>query len=103
MPPDSPNPSVSRGSALVERGIAHFLVDADCVGDACLGAGQRMGEAGVTNAICVNQEVDNAALDERCRGFTDGLGESGGTAEVVQVDLNNPTEVAVTRRSGVER
>src|SRR5918998_3647063 len=60
--------------------------------EAGLGAGQRMGEAGVTNAICVNQEVGNAALDERCRGFTDGLGETGGTVEVVQVDLNNPTE-----------
>ena len=60
--------------------------------EAGLGAGQRMGEAGVTKAICVNQEVGNAALDERCRGFTDGLGKSGGTAEVVQVDLNNPTE-----------
>ena len=71
--------------------------------EAGLGAGQRMGEAGVTNAICVNQEVGNAALDERCRGFTDGLGESGGTVEVVQVDLNNPTEVAVARRSGPER
>ena len=31
--------------------------------EAGLGAGQRMGEAGVTNAICVNQEVGNAALD----------------------------------------
>ena len=60
--------------------------------EAGLGAGQRMGEAGVTNALCVNQEVGNAALDERCRGFTDGLGESGGTVEVLQVDLNNPAE-----------
>src|SRR5215210_6685365 len=60
--------------------------------EAGVGAGQRMGEAGVTTALCVNQEVGNAALDERCRGFTDGLAESGGTVEVVQVDLNNPTE-----------
>jgi simple sugar transport system substrate-binding protein len=57
-----------------------------------VGGGQRMGEAGVTTALCVNQEVGNVALDERCRGFTDGLAESGGTAEVVQTDLNNPTE-----------
>src|SRR6185436_6341218 len=35
--------------------------------EAGLGAGERMGEAGVTKAICVNQEVGNAALDERCR------------------------------------
>ncbi len=60
--------------------------------EAGVGAGQRMGEAGVTNAICVNQEVGNVSLDERCRGFTDGLAESGGTVEVLQIDLSNPTE-----------
>src|SRR5215207_4682307 len=60
--------------------------------EAGVGGGQRMGEAGVTTALCVNQEGGNVALDDRCRGFTDGLGESGGTVEVVQVNLNNPTE-----------
>jgi simple sugar transport system substrate-binding protein len=60
--------------------------------EAGVGGGQRMGEAGVTTALCVNQEVGNVALDDRCRGFTDGLAESGGTVEVVQVDLNNPAE-----------
>ena len=39
--------------------------------EAGLGAGERMGEAGVKNALCVNQEVGNAALDQRCKGFTD--------------------------------
>ena len=38
------------------------------------GAGQRMAEAGVTNTLCVNQEVGNQALDQRCEGFADGLG-----------------------------
>jgi len=60
--------------------------------EAGVGGGQRMGEVGVTTALCVNQEVGNVALDDRCRGFTDGLAESGGTVEVVQVDLNNPAE-----------
>ncbi len=60
--------------------------------EAGFGAGQRMGEAGVTTALCVNQEVGNVALDDRCRGFSDGLAELGGTVEVVEVDLNNPTE-----------
>jgi len=60
--------------------------------EAGVGAGQRMGEAGVTTALCVNQEVGNVALDDRCRGFTDGLAESGGTVEVLIVDLNNPAE-----------
>jgi simple sugar transport system substrate-binding protein len=59
--------------------------------EAGLGAGQRMGEAGVTTAMCVNQEVGNVALDQRCQGFTDGLAESGGTVEVLAVDLTDPT------------
>lgn len=59
--------------------------------EAGLGAGQRMGEAGVTKAICVNQEVGNVALDLRCQGFADGLAESGGTSEVLAVNLADPT------------
>lgn len=75
--------------------------------EAGVGAGQRMGEAGVTTALCVNQEVGNVALDERCRGFTDGLAESGGTVEVLEVDLNDPTgaqqriEAAVTANAEI--
>jgi simple sugar transport system substrate-binding protein len=53
------------------------------------GAGQRMAEAGVTNTLCVNQEVGNQALDQRCEGFADGLG--GVPSEVVAVDLADPT------------
>ncbi|HYI66843.1 MAG TPA: sugar ABC transporter substrate-binding protein [Candidatus Limnocylindrales bacterium] len=52
------------------------------------GAGQRMAEAGVTNTVCVNQEVGNVALDLRCEGFADGLG--GVPSEVVEVDLTDP-------------
>jgi simple sugar transport system substrate-binding protein len=71
-------------------------------------AGQKAGElmkaAGVTNALCINQEVGNAGLDARCKGFTDGL---GGTVKVVQVDLKDPTgaqqaiSAAVQGTSGV--
>jgi simple sugar transport system substrate-binding protein len=60
--------------------------------EAGLGGGQRMGEEGVTNAICLIHEAGNAGLEERCSGFTDGLGETGGTVEQLVVDLNNPTE-----------
>jgi simple sugar transport system substrate-binding protein len=58
--------------------------------EAGLGGGKRMKEAGVTKAICVNQEVGNVALDTRCEGFTDGL--EGGSVEVVAVSMD-PTEV----------
>jgi len=52
------------------------------------GAGEKMAAAGVTNAICINQEVGNAALDARCAGFAEGLG-SANKSTVVQVDLND--------------
>jgi len=67
-------------------------------------AGELMKAAGVTNALCINQEVGNAGLDARCKGFTDGL---GGTVKVVQVDLKDPTgaqqsiSAAVSGTSGV--
>jgi simple sugar transport system substrate-binding protein len=51
-------------------------------------AGQRMAAEGVTDALCVNQEIGNAALDLRCEGFTDGL---NGKVQVIPVDLADPT------------
>ncbi len=48
-----------------------------------------MKAAGVNNALCINQEVGNAGLDARCKGFADGLGRA--TSTVVQVDLKDPT------------
>jgi simple sugar transport system substrate-binding protein len=56
--------------------------------EAGVGAGERMAQEGITNALCINQEVGNAALDQRCDGFEQGL---GGTVEVVSVDLTDPT------------
>jgi simple sugar transport system substrate-binding protein len=60
--------------------------------EAGYGGGQRMAEAGATTAICVNQEVGNAALDQRCQGFTDAMAEAGGTVEILAVDLADPTD-----------
>ena len=36
-------------------------------------AGQRMKEMGVKNAVILNQEVGNVALDQRTQGFRDGF------------------------------
>jgi simple sugar transport system substrate-binding protein len=60
--------------------------------EAGYGGGERMSAAGVTNAICVNQEVGNVALDLRCQGFADALAESGGTSEVLAVELADPID-----------
>jgi simple sugar transport system substrate-binding protein len=50
-------------------------------------AGVRMLAAGGKNAICINQEVGNAALDARCNGFAEGF---TGKMTVLQVDLKDP-------------
>ncbi|MEE8600860.1 sugar ABC transporter substrate-binding protein [Euzebya tangerina] len=55
--------------------------------EAGLIAGERMAEEGVTNALCINQEVGNTALDDRCGGFEEGL---DGTVDVIPVDLADP-------------
>jgi simple sugar transport system substrate-binding protein len=52
-------------------------------------AGVRMAAAGGKNAICINQEVGNAGLDARCKGFADGF--APGKSTVLQVDLKDPT------------
>jgi len=57
--------------------------------EAGVGGGKKMKEAGVTKAICVNQEVGNVALDTRCEGFTEGL---EGDVEVLSVSMD-PTEI----------
>jgi simple sugar transport system substrate-binding protein len=56
--------------------------------EAGLIAGQRFADEGVKNAICINQEVGNVALDLRCEGFQKGLGEK---VPVIPVDLADPT------------
>lgn len=60
--------------------------------EAGFGGGERMGAAGVTKAICINQEVGNVALDLRCQGFADALANTGGTSEVLAVDLADPID-----------
>src|SRR5881275_2518819 len=57
-----------------------------------IGGGLKMGTAGVKHALCVNQEVGNAALTLRCKGFEEGLAQTGGTVTVVGVNLSNPTQ-----------
>ena len=54
------------------------------------GAGEFMAEQGGTSAVCINHEVGNNALDERCAGFAEGFGGDVETLAVTQ----DPSEVA---------
>jgi len=80
--------SINSGSdAFQELGLLTHIGQTEF--EAGVGAGERMAEAGVTNTICVNQEVGNVALDLRCEGFAEGLG--GIPSEVIAVELTDPT------------
>lgn len=59
--------------------------------EAGLGGGERLAKAGVKNNICVNQEVGNVALDQRCKGVGDALAKTGAKSKVVGVQLSDPT------------
>jgi len=58
--------------------------------DAGIGGGQKMAAAGVKHALCVNQEVGNAALDARCKGFTDAMTQAGAKVNVLATNLVDP-------------
>ena len=55
-------------------------------------AGERLAQAGARMVLCVNHEVGNAALDERCRGLTEALRAAGGRSSVLAVSLADPTD-----------
>ena len=55
-------------------------------------AGKRLVAAGVHSVLCVNQEVGNAGLDERCRGVSSSLERAGGSTRVLGVDVQDATQ-----------
>ena len=54
-------------------------------------AGRAMAAAGGRKAICVNHEVGNLALDQRCAGFARGFAGSGGSVKVLPTELDPAT------------
>jgi simple sugar transport system substrate-binding protein len=49
-------------------------------------AGRRLAAAGVRRALCVNQQVGNQGLDDRCAGLSRAMRQAGGSARVLGVD-----------------
>lgn len=68
-----------------------------------LAGGQKMAAAGVKHALCINQEVGNAALAQRCKGFSDGLKQGdGGTVKEIGVTITNPTQTQQSIAAAVQ-
>ena len=73
--------------------------------EAGLGAGERFKDAGVTNAVCFNQEVGNQALTLRCNGFFDGLYGEGGAdkGKVLTGNISDPAGMQATMAACAQR
>jgi simple sugar transport system substrate-binding protein len=94
--------SINSGSD-VARSLGVLVHIGQTEEQAGIGGGQKMGTAGVKHALCVNQEVGNAALTLRCKGFEEGLSQSdGGTVKVIGVNLSNPTQTQQTIEAALQ-
>ena len=76
----------------VARSLGMLLHVGQSEYEAGYAGGVRMAEAGVTRALCINQEVGNLALDSRCAGFAEALAEADGAAVLLATELADPTE-----------
>ena len=61
-------------------------------------AGEKLAEMGGKKGICVNQEVGNVSLDQRCEGFAEGFGNP---VSVVPTQ-NDPAEVQSKVRAALD-
>lgn len=80
--------SMNSGIAAVQQlGIRLHVGQEEAAAGQAVGA--RFEEMGLKNVLCVNHEVGNAALDQRCAGVTEGLG--GGKVTVLPT-TTDPSE-----------
>ncbi len=93
--------SINSGSD-VAKSLGVLLHIGQTEEQAGIGGGVKMGQAGVKHALCVNQEVGNAALELRCKGFKEGLAQTGGTITEIGVNLSNPTQTQQTIEAALQ-
>ncbi|PID64003.1 MAG: LacI family transcriptional regulator [Gammaproteobacteria bacterium] len=66
--------------------------------DAGKAAGEKMAELGGSKALCVNHEVGNVSLDDRCAGFAEGFGND----VTILPTTNDPAEVESKVKAALE-
>jgi simple sugar transport system substrate-binding protein len=59
-------------------------------GQAGYEAGRRLARDGARRAVCVNNQIGNQGLDERCRGLERAMRRAGGRSFVLGVDDQDP-------------
>jgi len=80
---------IDSGGSKLTKELGGLLYLGQSEYEAGVAAGERVAKLGVKKAVCLNQEVGNSSLDDRCNGFAKGLG-----AEVpVLQGVIDPTEM----------
>ncbi len=80
---------VDSGGSELSRSLGALLFMGQDEYQAGVAAGRRAAAVGIKKAVCANHEVGNISLDDRCRGFQDGLG----SAVPVLQGVMDPTEM----------
>ena len=65
---------VDSGGSKLTKELGGLLYLGQSEYEAGVTAGERVAKLGVKRAVCLNQEVGNSSLDDRCNGFAKGLG-----------------------------
>ena len=65
---------IDSGGAELSRKLGALLYMGQSEFEAGVSAGERVKALGLSKAVCVNHEVGNISLDDRCAGFAKGLG-----------------------------
>lgn len=66
---------INSGGAKLTRELGGLLYLGQSEYEAGVAAGERAAKLGVQHAACLNQEIGNTSLDDRCAGFAKGLGK----------------------------
>ncbi len=66
-------------------------------------AGERLAEAGVRNAICINHTLENKALGIRCAAFARAMRKAGGRSHVLALDVEDRNVAAPKLAAEIER
>jgi len=89
--------SMNSGSN-VSKGLGALLHVGQEEFDAGLAAGEMMKSMGNSKAICVNHEVGNVSLDDRCAGFAEGFGGD----VIVLPTTNDPAEIEAKVKAALD-
>jgi simple sugar transport system substrate-binding protein len=65
---------IDSGGSKLTKELGGLLYLGQSEYEAGVAAGERVAKLGVKKAVCINQEVGNSSLDDRCNGFAKGLG-----------------------------